>query len=306
LYWLSLALDREIWGLHLFGFHLTNLLLHWINSVLFFMILRRLRIPLQVAIATPVLRLALPINSEVVAWIASRAYCLAGFFILVSVLLAQRFLEAKQNRFLAFYTLTAFFALLAHEGGILVLPLTILIASTFSEPFRRMPVLLDLAGVGAAAFWLGLKHLTGGSALYYQSPTLLPTGTFFFQYVGWMIAPIHMRVERSSNAPADILSLNTVLAWAGLLGILMVAFCIRRKWPVVAAGLIWMFVAVLPFCGVVHIYRGMAERFLYFALAGLALIIVGSATAFRAKHVPLLWESSLCGPCGVSGGCTFA
>jgi protein O-mannosyl-transferase len=274
LYWVSLALDRKLWGLHPFGFHLTNLLLHWVNSVLLFYALKRLRIPWQVATATPLLWLALPINSEVVAWIASRAYCLAAFFLLISVLCAQQFLEKRQTRFVAFYSLAAFCALLSHEGGILVLPLTILAASKVTEAFRRIPVLLDLAGVAVAALWLGLKHLTGGSALYYRSPALLPAGAFFFKYLGWMIAPVHMSIERSSNAPADILSLQTVLAWAGLLGILMAAFFLRRKWPVAAAGLIWMSIAILPFCGVVPIYQGMAERFLYYASAGLALGIV--------------------------------
>jgi Tfp pilus assembly protein PilF len=274
LYWASLALDRRLWGLHPFGFHLTNLLLHWTNSVLLFMVLRRVRIPLQIAAATPLLWLTLPINSEVVAWIASRAYCLAGFFILVSVLCAQQFLETRQVRFLAFYSLTAFCALLSHEGGILVLPLTILTISTVTQPFRRLPVLLDLAGVAAAALWLGLKHVTGGSALYYRPPTLLPTGAFFFKYLAWMIAPVHMSIERSSNAPADILSVGTVLAWVGLLGILMAAFFLRHKWSFVSAGLVWMSVAILPFCGVVPIYQGMAERFLYYASAGLALSIV--------------------------------
>lgn len=72
----------------------------------------------------------------------------------------------------------------------------------------------------------------------------------------------------------NTLGLSAVLAWAGLLGILMVAFSLRHKWPVVAAGVIWMSLALLPFCGVVPIYQGMAERFLYYASVGLALSIV--------------------------------
>src|ERR1700744_754008 len=274
LYWVSLALDRRLWGLHPFGFHLTNLFLHWINSVLLFTVLRRLRVPRKVAVATPLLWMALPINSEVVAWIASRAYCLAGFFILISVLFAQQFLETQRNRFLALYSLAAFCALLSHEGGILVLPLTILIACAVKRIFYRSLMLLELAGVVVAALWLGLKHATGGSAVYFRSPTLLPTGAFFFKYVGWMIAAVYMSIERSSNVPVGTSGLLAILAWAGLLGILVVAFFLRHKWPVVAAGLMWMSVALLPFCGVVPIYQGMAERFLYYASAGLALSVV--------------------------------
>src|ERR1700734_1969914 len=36
LYWVSLALDRMLWGSHPAGFHVTNLLLHWMNGFLLF------------------------------------------------------------------------------------------------------------------------------------------------------------------------------------------------------------------------------------------------------------------------------
>src|ERR1700691_5759 len=41
--WLSFALDRHFWGLLPCGFHLTNLLLHWVSGFLFFLLLRRMR-----------------------------------------------------------------------------------------------------------------------------------------------------------------------------------------------------------------------------------------------------------------------
>src|SRR5262245_17373708 len=39
---LSFALDYEIWGKEAFGFHLTNLLLHCANTVIFYFFARRL------------------------------------------------------------------------------------------------------------------------------------------------------------------------------------------------------------------------------------------------------------------------
>jgi Flp pilus assembly protein TadD len=278
LYWISLALDRKVWGLNAFGFHVTNLLLHWINGVLLFTILRRLRIPLGIAVSTPLLWLALPINSEVIAWIASRAYCLAGFFILLSVLLGQRFLETKRTALLALYALTAFCALLCNEAGVLVLPLTVLVVYATTKPFSRPPILLYVVAIVAAALYLGLKRLTGGADVYYESPMLLPFGAYFFKYFAWIVFPVHMSIERSSNAPADVLSLQLLLAWIGVVGILIAVFCMRDRWPIAAAGAIWMVIAITPFCGVVPIYQGMAERFLYFASAGLALTVAAAAS----------------------------
>src|SRR5580704_6175564 len=42
LFWLSLAIDEKLWGLNPAGFHLTNVLLHWLSSLFLFLLLRRL------------------------------------------------------------------------------------------------------------------------------------------------------------------------------------------------------------------------------------------------------------------------
>jgi hypothetical protein len=55
---------------------------------------------------------ALLINSEIVAWVSARAYLLAAFFVLLSALLAHRFLEEKDATTFAGYVLGAVCALL--------------------------------------------------------------------------------------------------------------------------------------------------------------------------------------------------
>jgi protein O-mannosyl-transferase len=95
LFWISLALDRMLWGTNPVAFHLTNLVLHWLDGCLLFTLLKRVRVPIEVAACTVFLWLTLPINSEVVAWISARAYLLAALVLLLSALLAQFFLEAE-------------------------------------------------------------------------------------------------------------------------------------------------------------------------------------------------------------------
>jgi hypothetical protein len=109
LYWLSLALDRHLWGLHPAGFHLTSILLHALNGILLFHLLRRLRLSTLTAAATSLLWISLPINSEAVAWISARAYPLCLFFLLLSLIAGLRYLE--NQRFLPL--LAVFFTALA-------------------------------------------------------------------------------------------------------------------------------------------------------------------------------------------------
>ncbi len=284
LFWISLALDRKLWGSHPFGFHLTNLALHWINGFLLFSLLRRLRISFEIAGCTALVWLALPINSEAVAWIAARAYCLAAFFVLLSALLAERFLETGRAFLVSLYALAAVCALLSHEAGILVLPLTMLVAYALKKLSARRAAILYSAAAGAGLVYFGLKHLIGAHSVYYQPGTLIPFGLFYFKYLGWLALPIHMSIERSSNTPQNSLSIQAILAWIGMLGIFCAAGMLRRKQPLLAAGLAWMSIAVAPFCGLIPIYQGMAERFLYFASAGLALLAVAAAFNFRRRQ----------------------
>jgi len=85
--WLSLATDYEIFGLHAWGFHLTNLLLHLANTLLLYAVLRR---------STPgnVWRCFLvaalfgwhPLHVESVAWITERKDVLSTFFWMLTML----------------------------------------------------------------------------------------------------------------------------------------------------------------------------------------------------------------------------
>jgi Flp pilus assembly protein TadD len=273
LYWISLALDRELWGVSSIAFHLTNVVLHWLNGFLLFTLLRRVRVTLEIAASTALVWLALPINSEVVAWISARAYLLAALFVLLSALLAQLFLETKRTVALGGYALTALCALLCHEAGILVCPLTVLIGYTLNKYCTRSALALYGAAAADAAIYFGMRHLIGTSGEYRQPMAVAPFGIFFFKYLGWLVLPIHMSMERSSNSPLDRPSISAVVAWAAALAIFTAVFLIRRKWQMIAAALAWTSIALLPFCGVVPIYQGMAERFLYFASVGLAFLI---------------------------------
>ena len=125
LLWLSLAVDRHLWGLHPCGFHLTNLLLHWMSGSLYFILLRRMRVPALLAATVCLLWLGLPINSEAVAWISGRTYPLMCVFLASSLLAAESYL-AKGSTFTVFlYSMVLLAALLSNEEGLLALPLKI-------------------------------------------------------------------------------------------------------------------------------------------------------------------------------------
>jgi tetratricopeptide (TPR) repeat protein len=95
--WLSYAVDYSIWRLNPVGYHLTNLLLHALNAVLFFRLAALLLRAafgsekprtLELGAAFAALAFALhPLRVESVAWASERRDVLSGFFYLSTLLL---------------------------------------------------------------------------------------------------------------------------------------------------------------------------------------------------------------------------
>ena len=287
LFWMSLALDRSLWGLSPFAFHLTNLALHWLNGFLLFTLLKKLRVSRAIAGCTALVWLALPINSEVVAWISARAYLLAALFILAGAVLAQLYLEKQRPVFLVGYAFAALCAMFSYEGGILLLPLVVLIAYVMERPRARSALALYCVTFTAIALFFVVTHLVGPAGQYRKPASIAPFGIFFFKYLAWLVLPIHMSMERSTNTPADNLSALAIAAWVAVLCLFSAVIFLWRRWPMIAAALAWISIALFPFCGLVPIYQGMAERFLYFASMGLAFLVAALCFSIPAQARPI-------------------
>lgn len=83
---LSFTLDRLIWGLRPFGFHLTNAVLHAGAGVALWYFLKKLGLGQWPALATALLFGLHPIQAESVAYINSRGDSLYAFWLLISLI----------------------------------------------------------------------------------------------------------------------------------------------------------------------------------------------------------------------------
>ena len=93
----------------------------------------------------------------------------------------------------------------------------------------------------------------------------------------------------------------TVAAFIGVLTLLIAILRLQNKMPEVAAGLAWLCIALVPFCGFVPTYQGMAERYTYLAALGLVLAIVALVFHLRNRTNPWRCPCSFCGCSGAFG-----
>jgi hypothetical protein len=108
--WMTIGLDYLLWGMKPFGYHLTSLLLHATNAVVFYLVALRIlgvarsgpgerdKLGLAVSAAFAALLFALhPLRVESVAWVTERRDVLSGLFYLLTVLVYLRTCERGER-----------------------------------------------------------------------------------------------------------------------------------------------------------------------------------------------------------------
>lgn len=195
--WLSLALDRAMWGDDPLGFHLTNVLLHAAGAALLYLLARRLKLGGARSEAPAVLAALFwavhPLRVESVAWVTERRDVLCGVLALGAALAYVRGLEDAAWRRRAFVltglAMTAKVFAVVLPAAWLLLDLRLAGAPRWREKIPYLPMSLGVlalniaaqdgsgASVSFADFGFGhrLAQAFYGVA-FYPWKTLLPTG----------------------------------------------------------------------------------------------------------------------------------
>src|SRR5208337_4566358 len=91
--WLSLMLDYQLHGLKAGGYHLTNLILHILSTLLLFWLFNRMTGAIWRSAFVAALFAVHPLHVESVAWIAERKDVLSAFFWMLTLCMYVYFTE---------------------------------------------------------------------------------------------------------------------------------------------------------------------------------------------------------------------
>jgi len=293
----SFWLEHRAWGPRPAGYHIVNVLLHGLNALLVWSVLRRLRLP-GAWLAAALFALH-PVHVESVAWITERKNLLSGFFYLAAMLAWFRFSppdpeeRAPEGRWRWYaVTLALFAAALLSKTVTCSLPAVLILVMWW----RRRPLspraLLPLApmfalGAGMALLTIRMEKLHIGAvgaewSLSWLERCLVAGRALWF-YAGKLIFPVRLtfiypRWELDTHSVAQILLPLAALAVFVILWLLRARI---GRGPLAAS--LFFSGTLLPALGFFDVYpmrfSFVADHFQY--LASLGLIVPAAATATR-------------------------
>lgn len=172
LFILSYVLDVALWGRLPFGFHLTNLTLHALNSFLVVLLSARLLehenfsldARRRVALSAGLLFLVHPSHAEAVTWISGRADLLSALFCLLSLLAFVRYARGNRKTLLALSLGSFVLALLAKEAAV-CLPLLTFVVGIYEAKRRNTSAPIRGTVKNVAPFFAVLAAYVAARAL---------------------------------------------------------------------------------------------------------------------------------------------
>jgi tetratricopeptide (TPR) repeat protein len=297
----SFWFEYRLWGFNPHGFHIVNVAIHIINSLLVWLVLRRLSIP-GAWFASAVFALH-PVQVESVAWVSERKNLLMLLFSLLSVLCWLELVldNKKATKAFLFYASSLFFFALALFGkatACTLPPAMLLILWLKRIPFtaRRIlqivPFFIMAVGMGLFVIWwehthqgtgqvnLGLnlpaRFLIAGRALWFYLFKLFLPVNLTFSYPRWNIDPAS--VYQYLWPAASIL----LIASAWLLG--------KRFGRAIPAAILFFAVTLFPILGFISlytfIYTFVADHYQYAACIGPIALVAAGGALFMRKSIP--------------------
>ncbi len=314
--WLSLSIDHAIYGLNPHGFHLTNNIIHSVNTFLVF-ILSYLLLSIKITdrkqkdiiIASAIISILFgihPIHVESVAWISERKDLLYSFFYLLSVIFYTLYLKNRGgigfstlwNRWYILSFISFLFSILSKPMAV-TLPLVLLIVDwypsgrlrgikdgifIFSEkvPFFLLSILCGIFTIMAQK-----GALTGYNLIPLYTRFLVITKALV-DYSLNIFLPIDLTPLYPYPEPwnVSILKIDYLIPLLSL--ILAVVFLISlRRYRVLIALFVYYLISLAPVLGIIQVgAQYMADRYMY--LPSLTFFIPLGLLWFLFERMPVM------------------
>jgi len=317
-YWANVRISGE----DTFSYHVVNVAIHLLASLLVFFVIRRLlewagtddsRCTPLAAIAGTIFLLH-PVQTESVAYLAGRSDSLSVLFVLAAyaVFLYRPGPVIGWGRMVALLGLFGA-AMLSKEHTLVLAPLLLLTDfwwnpglsfAGIGRNWKLYAPLLGGAALGVVFNW-GLISRAGSAGFAMKDFTwyqyLFTQFRALFVYLRLFVLPYGLTLDYDFPISMNILSHGAIFGLAALLAMCGVAWRYRRQYPLASFGWFAFLLLMAPTSSILPIRDPIAERRMYLALPGLLLI------AMEALRQPRFSRTALAGVLAAvcAAGCTL-
>jgi len=301
----TFALNYHFHELNVFGYHLTNLIIHIFNAWLVFMLIQLLFLtprftdhPLslqarQIAFWSALFFTAHPIQTEAVSYITQRFTLIATFFYLLSVCLYLKGRMIEDKRRIGFLAGAFTVGLLGMLSKQIVLTLPLMICLLEFSCFRSVSelkqkkvylsiLLILLTALIIPSFyhfnWSIITRATisashDGDVLKWHS-YLLTQSRVIWVYLKLFVLPIGQNLDYDFAASKQLVEPKTFMAVLALFYVFVWAVYRYRRYPLEILCVLWFFLCLLVESSIIPIRHVIFEHRLYLPSVGAFLLMV--------------------------------
>ncbi|MEK9629834.1 MAG: tetratricopeptide repeat protein [Nitrospinota bacterium] len=295
---LSFALNQHVGQLEVFGYHLVNILIHILCSILWFFLVREFidfespkanknKLPLICS----VFHLVNPLSIQTVTYISSRSSLLATFFFLLAFYILIQILKPAptsdsklRTSVLGFFFLIFLFLGIASKEIVASFPLIAIVYLWFSTPLEeKNKIIPKIAGIlFLFVAFLGYRFFVQGNLFSLRAdPTSGEMHRIFYllsqikvissYYLLKLLAPLNLNFE------PDIVLYNSWFHWDWVFALIFIlllgATIYRQGSKLIKFGALWFIITLLPTSSFIPLKQLATEHRIYLPGLGFSLIL---------------------------------
>ena len=284
---ISYFIDYAIWHLNPFGFHLTNIILHTLNTVLFYLFLNAVIQNKRIVLLSTLFFITHLALLETINCIGYREDLLSATFLLVSLIYFVKsdtilYKKSDKRRFTLYYaiSLIAYLCALFSKEMAITFPVLLLLFVVFSDQKIWPDVVKRFKGIYTGYIAVSLFYVIIRFVIF-TNPALKATyqpGGFWVNtftmikilasYIQLSFFPFNLNADYVVPLVKTPLEGSFILSITFLISIFILFAILIKSRNMFSCWMAWFFIMILPVMNILPIGNIMAERYLYIPVMG--------------------------------------